>query len=237
MLPAHHKALLAHFKKSAAHHSAMATHNEKMAAAHEAHHEVHNEMVGKTDGDHKAFHKSSASFHKAMHGYHAQLHKAHLTHSELHVKTHAALSEGDAAKVEKIIGDDMSTGNGAANEQTPTPAAAAAAAEPTGVDKALTDSLDEKLSKAISGGIDRVLNSDSFTKMLDEKIASRMLERLGGVQAPPTFKSVPVPRPAGDGGGANGTAAGAAVVPATAATLAEASKGVDATLRDLVKMD
>lgn len=207
-----YKALASHFGKAAAHHEQIAATHEKMAEAHKAHAEHHDSMGKSITDAHGEHHKASAAFHKTMHGHHSSLHKAHSQHAA-HMKAMAeAHSEPDeddtsnkVAKFLALAGEQMSntpTNQPAAPavttaQTTPAaPAAPVAKAEVTGgIESVLEKSLNDKLTEAINTGLDRVLNSPEFSKAIENRLANKMLEKLGNQPNPADIQTFPVARP------------------------------------------
>ena len=216
LLKAARRSLAYHFKKMAAHNESKAAAHEKMMLAHKAHAEHHESMMGE-EGANKTYHKSSMSFHKSKASHHEKLNKAHASYAVHCNKMVEAHECDDEKKVYKILeieepGDTVTEPNKpevvakAAEPAVPTapaaqPAAPAAPAVPAAKVEGATDiattiekALNEKLSKAIDSAFERVLNSPEFGKAMDERIAGKMLEKLGTQPAPTEVKTFAVPR-------------------------------------------
>jgi hypothetical protein len=106
-------------------------------------------------------------------------------------------------------------------------AASTAGAEPVGgFNESIQKALDSKLTEAVGAAFERVLNSDDFSKKVDQAIATKLLEKLGNT-VPTEIRTFPVARP--------GTP-GAPTEPTKASTVIDMT-GIDPDLQDLCKVD
>jgi len=212
------KSLAHHFEKAAAHHEGHAESDEKCAMAHKAHAEAHEKSMGKADDAKHDYHKASAAFHKSMANFAEKMAKREKEYAEHNKKMKDALDEkDDHKKVYEIMGvepeeEPLSDVN---KTTTTAPAAAAAAAPATTAAPAATPAaaaapvanigenfgeyiqkaLDKKLSESVDGAFERLLNSEDFSKRVDQEVAKKMLEKLGATTIETPIKTYSVPRP------------------------------------------
>lgn len=212
------KGLASHLKKSAGHHEKMAGCHEKCMKAHEGHADHHESMMGKdmemADGEksHKAHHKASASFHKSMAKHHEALHKHHTDEAaNMHKASESAMTSEEESKkpAAKPKEETKAAESTELKKETPvsetnkevvktdTPATDPAAGVPAIPDFNATigKALDNKLTEAVGAAFERVLNSDDFSKKVDNAIAAKLLEKLGGATVPTEIRTFPVNRP------------------------------------------
>lgn len=207
------KIFATHHKKAAAHEEAVACQHEKIAKAHEARAaECEADEEGENETAKKS-RKSRCAFHKTKAKCHSKLQMCHAAFAAHHKKCAEAHSMKDTEKALKVLeieetesGDEMqktetapaaaaAAETVAASPSTQAPAAAQAAETDNDVNKSLEKMLNDKVQKAMEAAFERVLNSPEFSKQIDERLAGKMLEKLGGQPAPTEVKSIPVPRP------------------------------------------
>lgn len=208
------KSLAHHFGKVAAHHEAKAGHHEKAADMHKAHADHHAEMASQMeDSVHKAHHKASAAFHKSKAAHHEKMHKLHKAAAAHHESMKAAHEADGAEKVykaleieEEIVPVDNKDLNKtlptAPAQAAPAPEAAPAAAAPASnasisenFGEYIQKALDKKLSESVDGAFERLLNSEDFSKRVDQEVAKKMLEKLGATTIETPIRTYNVPRP------------------------------------------
>lgn len=220
-LAAHFHKAASHHEAMAGHHEAMAEAHKAHGEMHEKMHQAaYAKAAGGAEDELQKVHKAHAAFHKTMHGYHSALHKSHTAHAAHLKKMAEAHGEPDADDQQKIAKYLIAAGVEMTNDPTPTTPAAVAAptttpaatpaapADPTptpaakaagsgegsDIQSVLNKTLDDKLTKAIDDAVTRVLNSAEFSKTMDERLAGKLLEKLGNAPNPTEVKTFAVPR-------------------------------------------
>lgn len=92
------------------------------------------------------------------------------------------------------------------------PTAAAAAAVDQGIGAHIEKALNDRVSKAIDEGFERVMKSPEFQKQLEDRLSAKMLEKLGGQPAHTEVKTFAVPRTEAEAAAAVAKASGASTV-------------------------
>lgn len=218
------KSMEKHFKKAASHHAGNAEDDEKCEAAHKAHAEVHEKKMGKAEDPDHEVHKASAAFHKSLAKFAATMGKREKEYGEHCMKMANACADTDAKKILKaaeftddeittLLKDEAVVETREETTMEKKEAAAPAVSEvkdPPTVDPAApvvaataNESLDkavgDQLNKAMELSFKRILESAEFGKKMDEMIAQKMIEKLGGTTQPTTVKTFNVERTNGSG--------------------------------------
>lgn len=234
------KSLAGHFKKMAGFEKTKAEYHEKCMTAHKAHAEHFEEAMGKAADPDKEGIKKTVAFHKSMSNNHEKIYKAHTASAEHLGKMQEAHASGDYGKVFEALGEEMpvdpvvtappAAAAAVVTDPVVDPAKKAVVADPAPTTDSINDTiqkaLDTKLTEAVTGAFERVLNSEDFNKQVDNAISKKLLEKLGTSTVPTDIKTFPVARATGTNGGGNGTAH----------TIPDL-KGVDPELADMVKFE
>lgn len=187
-----------HHKASAAFHKAMASHHEKLHKKHAAHAAHHAAMATSQEAD---------TAEKVLKAVEIELTgdetMATTDTDDAVIKAAAAAQEkkekekttaavaADPASPEAIAKATAAVINPNSNEPDPAAVVTAATSGNATLDKAL----ESGLGSAISSALDRILKSQEFGKIMEEKLANMMLEKLSGQTTQTTaIKTFAVPR-------------------------------------------